>query len=78
MNKSKLPPMTQKSILYVDATPDEDYPLRILKAYREDCNCFWSDSTDVNKEPSNPLLVLMNEHQLKRAEILDRAIGKLL
>jgi len=78
MSKTKLPPMTQKPILYVDATPDEGYPLRILRAYREDCNCFWSDSTDANKEPANPLLTLMNEHQRKRAEILDRAIEKLL
>jgi len=34
----KLPELTQQPILHIDGTPDEDYPLRILRAYRRrDC-----------------------------------------
>lgn len=64
----KLPETTQQSILIVDATPDEDYPLRILRAYRENCNVKWV------AEPPNPLVDIMNTDCDKRAEILDRAI----
>lgn len=66
--KSKLPDLTQQPIKFVDATPDEEYPLRILQAYREDCNCKWSSDTE------NALIRMMNEMCDKRAEILDRAI----
>ena len=71
---------------YVDATPDEDYPLRILESYRDSCNWMWSDNSqevyDPNKiiqskQPENPLIKAMNDAQRKRAEILDRAIAKL-
>ncbi len=72
-----LPETTQQAIIYVDATPDEEYPLRILRVYRENCNCQWSDSTDPNKIVENPLLKSMNDDQDKRADILDRAIAKL-
>uniref|UniRef100_A0A6M3L3B3 Uncharacterized protein n=1 Tax=viral metagenome TaxID=1070528 RepID=A0A6M3L3B3_9ZZZZ len=68
MMKSKLPDLTQQPIKFVDATPDEEYPLRILQAYREDCNCKWSSDTE------NALIRMMNEMCDKRAEILDRAI----
>ena len=73
----KLPPITQKPILFVDASPDEDYPLRILQAYRQEANCVWAESAD-GSEPLNPVLKKMNEDNRKRAKILDRAIGKLL
>lgn len=69
----KLPDLTQQPILYIDGTPNEDYPLRILRAYRQNCNCMWSETT-TGGEPQNPLLQLMNEHNRQRAEILDRAI----
>lgn len=72
----KLPKLTQQSILYLDATPDNEYPLRILRAYRENCNSMWATSTDGACD--NPLFTMMNEHQRQRAEILDRAIDKLL
>ena len=62
-------------IIHVDATPDEDYPFRILQAYRENCNCRWASSTD--GQAMNPLCIKMNDDCEKRAEILDRAIKKL-
>ena len=68
-----LPELTQQPILYVDGTPDKGYPLRILEAYRQECDCKWADTTD-GEETENPLLKMMNEHCEKRAEILDRAI----
>jgi hypothetical protein len=64
--------LTKKPILYVDATPNEGYPLRILQAYRDDCDCNWATDTAGNCD--NPLLELMNEHNQQRAEILDKAI----
>ena len=72
----KLPEITQQSILHVDGTPNDGYVLRILQAYRENCNCKWSDTTDGQKT-ENPLLVLMNEQQDQRAKLLDEAINKL-
>ena len=68
---SEIPPLTQQPIIQVDGTPDEDYPLRILRAYREDCNCRWESNE------SNPLIDIMNQHCDQRAEILDRAIALL-
>ena len=61
----------------MDATPNEDYPLRILRAKRQHCDCNWTDNTD-GALPKNLLLKLMNEQNAQRAEILDRAIAKLL
>ena len=69
----KLPPMTQEPVMFVDATPNESYPLRILRAYRQHCDCQWAESTD-GGEPSNPLLRQMNEDNRVRAQILDKAI----
>lgn len=68
----KLPKLTQKEILYVDATPDEGYPLRILEAYRHNCNTFWDVYGLTKKE--RIVYALMNEHQKQRIEILDKAI----
>jgi len=65
--------LTQEPIQYVDATPDEEYPLRILQAYRENCNCKFTDNTAGN-EPEHWLCKQMNEDCDKRAAILDRAI----
>jgi hypothetical protein len=62
--------------LILDATPDKEYPLRILRAYRELCNCRWADTTD-GGETENPLLKLMNEHCEQREKILGEAIAKL-
>jgi hypothetical protein len=66
-----LPEITQEPIQHVDATPDEEYPLRILKAYRQNCDARW-----VSTEP-NVLIDMMNKHCERRAEILDKAIAVL-
>ena len=68
----KLPDLTQEPIKYVDATPDDEYPLRILRAYRKDCNCMWETNP-----PGYPIYDMMNEHQIQRAAILDKAIEAL-
>ena len=73
--KLKIPPLTQQPIKYVDMTPTDDLALRILRAYRADCNCRWVTDTDGSTVGSNPLLLMMNQHQEQRAEILDKAIG---
>lgn len=65
---------TKQAIIHVDATPDEDYPLRILKAYRQNSNITAASSSDGK---TTPLLDAMNKDQEKRAAILDKAIAKL-
>jgi len=75
--KVELPQFTQQVIETVDGTPNADYPLRILRAYRENCNCKWSDTGSPELETTNPLLYLMNQHQEERAKILDQAIDLL-
>lgn len=69
----RLPKLTKQPILQVDCTPNKEYPLRILRAYRQQCDCKWSDTTDGDKT-ENPLLVWMNKHCEQRAKILDKAI----
>ena len=64
-----LPPVTQQPIIHVDGTPDDEYPLRILKAYRENCNCKW-----VITNNESVFVKIMNEACDKRVKILDRAI----
>jgi len=71
-----LPKITKQMVLQIDGTPDENYPLRILQAYRDNCNCLWATSLDGLCD--NPLFTEMNKHQRQRAEILDRAIEKLI
>jgi hypothetical protein len=64
-----LPKVSQEPIIYVDATPDKEYPLRILQAHRGNCNCKWvTDSPDI-------VLDFMNKANDQRAEILDKAIA---
>jgi len=72
----KIPRLTRQPLLYVDGTPDDDYPLRILQAYRQECDCKWTDTSD-GTDTENPLLKMMNAHCEQRAEILDEAIKKL-
>lgn len=60
-------------LLHVDATPDERYPIRILRAHLENTKQRWASRTD-GQEETNPLCVEMNKMQDKRAEILLRAI----
>ena len=76
MSKLKLPPLTKEPVKHVDMTPDKNLPLRILQAYRSNCDCMWSDNIG-GEETKNPLLAAMNEHNRQRAKILDKAIKKL-
>jgi negative regulator of replication initiation len=76
-DKMPLTDYTQQAIIHVDATPDKEYPLRILRAYRENCNVKWATSTDPDAVPITPLFVAMNQAQDKRAAILDWAIAVL-
>lgn len=66
----------QQEFLHIDATPDENYPLRILQAYRRLCDYKWSDSSDGIVE-NNVLVKTMNDLQEKRIVLLDRAIALL-
>lgn len=64
----KLPDLNKQTINYINATPDEGYILRILQAYRNNCDCKWVSNVD------NPLIQEMNMLQDKRAKLLDEAI----
>ena len=62
-------------MLYVDATSNSLYPLRILQAYRQNCNLWWATSSvETSNGEDNPLIKAMNDTQRKRAKILDEAI----
>lgn len=67
----ELPEVTQQPILHIDATPNEDYVLRILRAYRKNCDCRWAST-----EP-NALIDMMNERCDQRAALLDKAIASI-
>ncbi len=64
-----LPKTTQEPIIHVEATPNEGYPLRILEAYRENCNCRFVSNY------KSPLIDQMNADYDKRGVILDKAIA---
>jgi hypothetical protein len=51
-------------------TPDDGLIARILESYIDDT--YWSDNT-ADAPPSNPVVVLMNEHREQRNVILRRA-----
>lgn len=71
-----LPPLTQQPVRHVDGTPDAGYPLRILEAYRQECDCRWSTTGDMD-EGTRTLCEMMNKHCAERAMILDAAIARL-
>lgn len=73
--RSKYPNLTQEEVKFINSTPDENYPLRILQTYRRNCDSFWE--TRGLSEDDTRFWEIMNEHQRERAEILDRAIRKL-
>jgi hypothetical protein len=71
-----LPNLSKEPIREVDSTPDEEYPLRILRAHRANCDCKWEAHAALT-DGENDLVALMNEHGDQRAEILDKAITML-
>ena len=72
---STWPELTQQPVEVIDGTPNDEYPIRILQAYRDNCNCRWSTDTDGNCD--NALFAVMNQHCDERAKILDKAIAVL-
>ena len=63
-------------LLNVDATPTLDYPLRILRAYRQNCNLRWALSTgETSNGEDNLFIAMLNKMQDERAAVLDRAIA---
>lgn len=68
----KTPELRPEPLMHVDATPDENYALRILQAHRQNCNCKYEvHGLDKN---GTKFWDMMNEIQDKRAETLDKAI----
>lgn len=67
-----LPDLNRQPLTHVDATPDGNYALRILQAFRDNCGCKWVSNTD------NPLVSAMNKLQEERAKELDIAINLLI
>jgi len=63
---------SKQVILSIDATPDDGYPIRILKAYLEE-----AEGTYVESDPPQ-LGEIMNKAQNDRAVILRKAINKLM
>ena len=62
--------MRKPDEVFIDATP-EGYPVRILQHYRDRCN------GRIEAHPPSPVYDIMNEHQVERAEVLDKALAKL-
>jgi hypothetical protein len=60
--------------LFVDVTPDDGLPVRILRAYLDYSTV--SDNT-LGLPPENPLCIAMNEAQGKRNAIIEQAIRAL-
>ena len=71
-----IPPVTREPLAHVDATPDDGYVLRILRAHRANCDVRWADSAG-GEETTNPVLVAMNAACRRRAALLDAAIARL-
>lgn len=59
---------------WMDVTPDDDLPTRILSAYIDED--YWSDNT-VGASPENPVVIAMNEHREQRNVILRLALETL-
>ena len=74
---NELPELTNKVDLHIgiDATPDGNYALRILRIYRSMCDSRWEVS-GLSKERT-AVYDYMNELQPKRAAELDKAIKAL-
>jgi len=61
----------QSKNVYFDATPNDEYPLRILESYRKDCDVLWKTTGD---KADDILANILNKAQKERAEKLDQAI----
>lgn len=72
-----LPDLTQQPVLFVDGTPDDEYPKRILSAYIQHATCNWVSDNTGDTPPNNPMLAQMNRDNAKRRTILQRAMARL-
>ncbi|KKN01215.1 hypothetical protein LCGC14_1129790 [marine sediment metagenome] len=70
----KFPPLTQEPIQHVDCTPDAGYPLRILKAHRENYECRWECDGEMS-DGTKEMIAAINEGCAMRATLLDKAIA---
>lgn len=72
----KLPKILNRSnILYVDMTPNDMLPIRILEAYLDKSREKWEVHGLSKKESA--IYEMMNEYQDQRAKILENAIKRL-
>jgi len=71
----RMPDLTKQPLNHVDGTPNKDYPIRILKSFRENCNCHYTSSSDGSEDGLSEFMKEMNRNQEKRAKILDEAIA---
>ncbi len=62
--------LSQQPLHYVDATPDEKYPLRILRTYLENSQITIEERGGRKSE----FIRLLNETNRKRVEILEKAL----
>lgn len=58
----------------MDMTPNDDLPRRILSAYLDYSE--WTDNTD-GLEPTNPLILAMNQHRAQRNALIEAALAAL-
>jgi hypothetical protein len=65
---SVVPGQMWEPLAYVDATPNDGFVLRILRAHLKNCDGRWHGS-------DSELLKQMNEWQEKRAKLLSEAIA---
>jgi hypothetical protein len=68
---SVLGELNKEPVRFVDATPDEEYPLRILRAYLENAELRYQGA------PDGTLAATMNEMNERREAILRHAIAGL-
>lgn len=68
----KNPPLTNEPVQYVECTPDEDYPVRILQAHLQHACCSWE--VHGLDEATRQIYDAMNEANERRRDILERAI----
>lgn len=70
----KSPTVTREPIIHVDCTPNSGYPLRILKAYRENTKVLWELTGDF-PEQTRIIYEEINKASKLRGKILDIAIS---
>ena len=77
-NRTIMPIMDYKANFHFDITPNTEYPIRLLKAYGENCNVKFANEIDTNGNPilvDQPLFLMMNELQKKRCDLINQAVN---